>query len=187
MENWSPDEVDIIGRDGVVEDFEARITDNFFSFRAPVPNVVEDGKSVKSLGDLEYSLTPVHGHSDDKDLIIYFPRNDEDPPVMFFVDVVFPKWAPFFSFALTTDFYGFLDVHDTILEDFDLGDDGFFVGGHLNVIGGRSDVQASKEFAEDVLAAAGTALSTVDSGAAFGSLWCLRSQFECTRKPLVCL
>lgn len=168
METWMPAELDLIGRGGVVEDFEHRIASDFFSFRAPVPNIVKNEKTTVRLGaDMEYTLTPVDGHSDDKDLIIYFPRTQTDPPVMFFVDVIFPKWAPFYGFALTTDLFGFLDVHDTILNDFDLGTDGLFVGGHLNVIGDVTDVENSKEFTSDVIAAAGNALATVDSGPLF--------------------
>jgi hypothetical protein len=45
------------------------------------------------------------------------------------VDVIFPKWALFFSFVLTTDLAEFLAIHDMLLDECDPGDGGIFVAG----------------------------------------------------------
>ena len=80
------------------------------------------------------------------------------------VDVIFPGWTPFPELALAEDVDGFLAAHDEILKyDFDT-----FVGGHINRLGTRSDVEIQKEYFNDIVMAAGKANGAMDMGAAFG-------------------
>jgi len=80
------------------------------------------------------------------------------------VDVVFPGWTPFQDLALAESVDGFLAAHDQILAyDFD-----HFIGGHLNRIGTRTDVENQKEYFDDIVQAGGKANAAMDFGAAFG-------------------
>lgn len=152
---WMPDHLEIYGHEAIREEFEARIHAEFYSFRAPLPTVLIEEKPKKlSIGkDLEFTLSPLSGHTADKDLVIFLEADDEEgfPAIMMYVDVIFPRWAPFFSFAVTTDIFNYLESHRVLLEDFDLGDDGIFIGGHLNQLGSRSDIQESLDFSQTVL------------------------------------
>lgn len=166
--NWDfVDEIDIIAHEGVLEEFEERIDANFFSGRAPLPTtLVRTGKkATRSVGDqFSYTLDPISGHSEKKDLAIFFEQNGDEPAVLMFVDVIFPKWAPFFSFAITTDLFDFLQVHKYLLNYYDLGESGIFIAGHFGVLGGKTDIETSLSFVEAVLDGAGEGLATVDLG-----------------------
>jgi hypothetical protein len=62
------------------------------------------------------------------------------------VDCVTPGYAPFQGFDITTNFHEYLKVFDELSAfDFDT-----FVGGHLTDIGGKKDVEMTKEFTYDV-------------------------------------
>ena len=75
--------------------------------------------------------------------------------VLMLVDVIFPGWSPFNDLALAEDAPAFLEAHDRVLSfDFDT-----FVGGHLNRLGRREDVEAAKRYMDDIRANAIAALS----------------------------
>ena len=159
-------QVDIISSVYVQHEFQERIDAEFYSHRAPLPMVtVEDYMEVTFAdhpsGHYDFSLTVESGHSEEKDLVVFFEKVSEDAPaIMFFVDVVFPGWAPFFSFAITQDIFDFIHIHDRLLA-YPLGDDGYFIGGHIAKIGGKSDIETSKAFTNAVMAGAALGLSTV--------------------------
>lgn len=116
------------------------------------------------MGDaLSYTLVPVGGHTPRHltDLAIYFARTEASPPVLMVVDVVFPGWAPFSRLALSPDIFQYVQTHERLLNDFDLGDDGIFVAGHLSRLGNRDDIALNYELTSAVLDAAGVALSEV--------------------------
>ena len=169
VSHWQPRKIDVIGQAVVKEEFEARIKSDFFSFRAPIPNVlVEDEVATFSIGAVyEYTLTPLSGHTTEKDLVVFIEKDVKtgDPAIMMYVDVIFPGWAPFFSFAITTDIFNYLQAHVFLLEKFDLGDDGIFVGGHLAKLGSRFDIETSLAFAQSVMAGAQLGLQQVDFNA----------------------
>ena len=137
--NWgSTTDIDVIGHLGVLEEFEERITANFFSFRAPLPTIAVNEERVFFVGEeFSYSLTPENGHSEERDLVVFFEKDGKDPAIMMFVDVVFPGWAPFFSLGIASDAFDFLMINEKLLNNYDLGDDGYFVGGHLTNVGSR--------------------------------------------------
>jgi glyoxylase-like metal-dependent hydrolase (beta-lactamase superfamily II) len=162
LDNWGIDSV-IIATEPVKEHFERQIQRNFFSFRAPVPTETFTGKSMVQVGEsTTFHLEQTDGHSGAaRDMIIFLEKDGDYPAIMMIVDVVFPKWAPFFDLALAADVGEYLFSHETLLS-YPLGDDGIFVAGHLSILGDRSDIEVSYEFAKDVLEAAGFALATVD-------------------------
>lgn len=51
--------------------------------------------------------------------------------------------------------------HDFLLE-FPLGDDGYLVGGHLNQVGDRKDIELNKNLTVAILEGGAMALETVD-------------------------
>ena len=55
------------------------------------------------------------------------------------------------------------------MEEFELGDDGIFIGGHLSKLGSLEDIQMSYDFAQSVMTGALTGLQTVDFNALVGS------------------
>lgn len=154
--------MDVYASASVKEGYERLIELRLFSHRAPLPNVLIT--TVKVGANTEIVLTPASAHSLQKrDLFIYNEGDGSEPNILMFVDVVFPKWAPFFSFALTTDLAEFLAIHDTLLE-YDLGENGVFVGGHLTQPGSKSDIEISKEYTKAVMQASLKALQSVDIG-----------------------
>ena len=169
IETYTKAEVDIIGSANVKHEFEERIHAQFFSHRAPVPTItVEDYMEVTfdghDSGHYDFSLTVESGHSEEKDLVVFFPKvGDDIPAIMMFVDVVFPGWAPFFSFAITQDLFDFIHIHERLLNDeiYELGDDGYFIGGHLAKIGSKVDIQTSLDFTNAVMTGAANGLATV--------------------------
>ena len=93
-------------------------------------------------------------------IYIYAPHQK----ALMLVDVVFPGSTPFQDLALAESVDGFLAAHDQILAyDFD-----HFIGGHLNRIGTRTDVENQKEYFDDIVQAGGKANAAMDFGAAFG-------------------
>ena len=70
----------------------------------------------------------------------------------------FPGWVTFKNFSLAEDIPGFLQAHDQALAyDFTT-----FIGGHVNRVGTRADVLASKAYAQDVQSNAKRAFEVVD-------------------------
>lgn len=85
------------------------------------------------------------------------------PSILFFFPLsTAAGWAPFFSFAITTDIFKYLESHQILMEDFELGDNGIFIGGHLSKLGSAEDIQMSYDFAQSVMAGALKGLQTVD-------------------------
>ena len=72
-----------------------------------------------------------------------------------------PKWAPLFRFGFATDFLGYITVHDTLLS-YDLGDDGYFVAGHMNHVGNRNDILTNQAFTNAVIAAVHRSTASLD-------------------------
>jgi glyoxylase-like metal-dependent hydrolase (beta-lactamase superfamily II) len=91
------------------------------------------------------------------DITIYHPKSK----TLMFVDVIFPRWVPFWNLAITVDIPGFFEVHDKILGyDFKT-----FVGGHLTRLGDRADVEESYNYIKDVKATAVSLFDSVNFGA----------------------
>ena len=75
------------------------------------------------------------------DLFVYVPQ-----AYLLAVDSITPGYGPFQGFDITTNFHKYLKVFDELLVyDFDT-----FLGGHLTDIGGKKDVEITKELTYDV-------------------------------------
>lgn len=120
------------------------------SLPPPLPNRTFHRHARVRLGDQLLDLRYLGEIHDPGNIFIRAPNQR----LLMLVDVIFPGWAPFNDLALAQDVPKFLEAHDLVLGfDFDI-----FLGGHLNRLGDRADVEAAKRYIEDVQANAITAL-----------------------------
>lgn len=164
-DTWGIGQIPVIASDTVKVGFERLIQLGLFSGRAPLPTIEISEKQNMMLGpNTVVSLEPIMGHSlDDRDLIVFFEAETDQPAIMMHVDVVYPKWAPFYDFGITVDLTEYLAVHDVLLS-YPLGDEGILVTGHVNQRGTREDIMVSKNFTLTVMKYAAEGLATVDLG-----------------------
>ncbi len=104
----------------------------------------------KQMLKLEY-----HGNNHEPgNIYIYAPKQK----VLMIVDIIFPGWTPFKGLAVAEDTPGYMKAHDVILSyDFDK-----LVTGHWGRLATRKDVEAQRDYMQDIQANAGQALQTVD-------------------------
>jgi len=96
------------------------------------------------------------------DIIIYHPQSQ----TLMYVDVIFPRWTPFWNVAIAADIPGVYDNHKRIL-DYTFKT---FIGGHLTRLGDRADVEESYKYLLDVKATAERILPTATFAQIGGSL-----------------
>jgi len=78
--------------------------------------------------------------------------------VLMVVDVIFPGWCPYYSWAMSQNFGRWLKAHDEILQyDFDV-----LIGGHLTRPGRREDAVIQKQYFDDLRIAVEDAEKSVD-------------------------
>jgi glyoxylase-like metal-dependent hydrolase (beta-lactamase superfamily II) len=95
-------------------------------------------------------------------LFVYAPEQR----MLMVVDVIFPGWMPYRSFALAQDIPGyFKQVAEIEAMDFDV-----LVAGHVARTGTKSDVTLQRQFDEDLKAVTGAALKATQPGAGLTSL-----------------
>lgn len=161
------DDVPIIASEGTKHFLEELERSGRYSRRAPIPTEVFSGKQNLTVGaSTTVSAETVSAHMHDaRDVLLFFEEVDGQPAIMVMIDIVFPKWSPFYSFALTTDLLGYVAIHDKMLYEYDLGEDGYLIGGHLTQLGNRMDIEINKNMTESVIANAKNALVETDFGA----------------------
>ncbi|HZI55370.1 MAG TPA: MBL fold metallo-hydrolase [Verrucomicrobiae bacterium] len=121
----------------------------------PVPQIIFDREFTLRLGHQVLQLKyfgPNHTHGN---VFIYAPKQK----VLMLVDVYFPGWSMVESFSFTgvTDLPGWVAAQDIALTyDFK-----YFVGGHLNRLGTREDMEVQREYVTDLRRNAVNALSTI--------------------------
>jgi glyoxylase-like metal-dependent hydrolase (beta-lactamase superfamily II) len=109
----------------------------------PIPDTTFSEKKTLNIGGRKIKLEHPGFDTHGTDSIFI-----ESDGVLMFVDVVFPGWVPFKSWAVSVDIHGAFEVAEMMLEkDFHT-----YVGGHLGRIGNKDDVQTYLEFFEDVMA-----------------------------------
>lgn len=117
----------------------------------PLPTFVFETGANLRLGSQRLQLRylgPVH---EPGNIFIFAPHQR----VLMLVDVIFPGWSPFSDLALAEDVPMFVEAHDLALS-FDFHT---FVGGHLNRLGRRADVEQARRYIHDVRTNAIAALS----------------------------
>ena len=175
--------------ESVLQTYESLVALNLWKNRAPFPDEILNSQEGPIFIPVGHSTTlevyPTNGHTKEgsQDLIVYMKADEDEPPILFFVDVINPKWAPYFRFGTddllsyillheiirpkaeirgpfgTDDLLSYILLHEKLLE-FDLGG-GVFVGGHVNQLGSRDDILVSRELVNVVLDASAEALASV--------------------------
>jgi glyoxylase-like metal-dependent hydrolase (beta-lactamase superfamily II) len=136
----------------------------------PVPNVVFDDEYFLEVGGRKLELS-YHGNIHQPGNIFIYESTQR---VLMLVDVIFPGWVPFRNLAVANDVHEFIKAHDTVLSyDFDV-----MICGHLTRPGTRGDVEAQREYIQNLRNAAKSALATVkieEVGVrtGFDNLWAL--------------
>lgn len=130
-------DVEFIGHEETAE-WLTRIADP----NRPVPTTTFKRERTVKVGNQTLELSYKGLNHSPGNIFIYEPTRK----VLMLVDVIFPKWSPFYQLAVAESVYGFFDAHDQVLEhDFD-----FFVGGHITRSGTREDVLLQKEYIKDL-------------------------------------
>ena len=96
-----------------------------------------------------------HGsnHSPDN-ILIHLPDHD----TMMFIDIVNPRWAPFYKANLSDDIQGYIEAPANALAY----SWQHFIGGHNGRLGTRDDVTLHQAYMADVLESSKNAIDTVD-------------------------
>jgi glyoxylase-like metal-dependent hydrolase (beta-lactamase superfamily II) len=69
--------------------------------------------------------------------------------ILMLVDVIYPGWTPFTRLGVAESVPDFLAAHDRILRSYEFV---YFVGGHLNRVGDRADVELQRDYMRDLYA-----------------------------------
>lgn len=122
--------------------------------KRPLPTITFQNTYTLHVGDQVLELSYKGANHDPGNSFIYAPKQK----VLMLVDIVFPGWVTFKNLSLAEDIPGFIRAHDQALAyNFTT-----FIGGHVNRVGTRADVLASKEYVQDIQANAQRAFETVD-------------------------
>lgn len=110
--------------------------------RRPVPASTFDDHYTLTVGDQTIVLDYKGVNHETGNIFIYAPKQK----VLMLVDVVYPGWMPYKNLGIAEDVPGYIQAHhDALTYDFDT-----FVGGHVDRLGTRSDVETSLEFVTDL-------------------------------------
>jgi len=140
----------------------------------PLPTVTFEDSYTLTVGDQTLELSYHGANHSHGNTFIYAPEQK----VLMVVDIVFPGWSPFRQVAVSEDVPGYIAAHDEILAyDFDV-----YIGGHVGRYGTREDVETQKEYFEDMIANAKTALQTTDFNAiaaqtGYENIWLLYNTY----------
>ncbi len=114
--------------------------------RRPVPTITFANDYTLTVGDQTLQLSYKSINHSVGNVFIYAPRQK----VLMLVDVVYPGYMPYPQLGVAADIPGYVQAHRDALA-YDFTD---FVGGHVDRLGTRADVETSLAFAQDVLATA---------------------------------
>jgi glyoxylase-like metal-dependent hydrolase (beta-lactamase superfamily II) len=122
--------------------------------RRPVPTVTFDKSYSLRAGEQTLVLRYTGINHELGNIFIYAPRQK----VLMLVDVVYPGFMPYKNLGIAEDVQGYIRAHtDALAYDFDV-----FVGGHVNRLGTRKDVETAKQFVNELSSAAASVLSALD-------------------------
>lgn len=108
----------------------------------PVPNITFREKKTVKVGNQTLELAYKGTNHQAGNIFIYAP----DHKILMLVDVLTPKWVPFYQLGVAESVPGFFNAIDQILQyDFE-----HFVGGHLTRSGSREDILVQKEYVRDL-------------------------------------
>jgi glyoxylase-like metal-dependent hydrolase (beta-lactamase superfamily II) len=112
----------------------------------PVPSFGSRFKSSKTVGNGKIKLSvPQHDYHSQGDIFVYFPGSKS----LLFIDIVYPGWTPFATWAYTNDLFAFTLAFQGILEFNDQWET--LISGHLGKLGTRADVVQGAAYLQDLL------------------------------------
>lgn len=110
--------------------------------RRPVPTGTFDESYTLTVGDQTLHLDYKGVNHETGNIFIYAPKQK----VLMLVDVVYPGWMPYKNLGIAEDVPGYIQSHhDALGYDFDT-----FIGGHVDRLGTRQDVETSLEFVNEL-------------------------------------
>jgi glyoxylase-like metal-dependent hydrolase (beta-lactamase superfamily II) len=120
----------------------------------PVPTVTFSDTYTLNVGSQTLILDYKGPNHDVGNIFVYAPAQK----VLMLVDIVWPGWAPFDALGSPVDMKGYIAAHDDALSyDFTT-----LIGGHVNRLGTKADVQMDKQYLADLEANAGATLQSFD-------------------------
>jgi glyoxylase-like metal-dependent hydrolase (beta-lactamase superfamily II) len=143
--------------------------------RRPVPSITFRDHYTVELGGQKLELLYPGPNHQSSNIIIWAPRQK----TLMLVDVIYPGYMPYKNLGIVEDVPGYIAVHHTVLGyDFDT-----FVGGHVNRLGNRADVETSLEFATQLYTVAARLLIRTPFPAYLAShpgpdKWDLHNEYE---------
>lgn len=125
--------------------------------RRPVPTITFASSYTLTVGEQTLHLASQGSNHVEGNIFIYAPKQR----TLMLVDIVWPGWVPFNSLGMARDVPGYTAALDAALAyDFEV-----FIGGHVGRYGRRADVEETRAYVQDLFAAAGSALGSVDYNA----------------------
>ena len=119
--------------------------------RRPVPAVTFDNTYILTVGDQSLVLDYKGVNHEAGNIFIYAPEQK----VLMLVDVVYPAWMPYKNLGIAEDVPGYIQAHhDALRYDFDI-----FVGGHVDRLGTRADIETSLELVNELKSTVMTAMA----------------------------
>jgi len=110
--------------------------------RRPAPTLTFDDTYTLTVGDQTLTLDYKGVNHEIGNIFIYAPKQK----ALMLVDVVYPGWMPYKNLGIAEDVSGYIQAHrDALRYNFDT-----FVGGHVDRLGARADVEMSLEFVNDL-------------------------------------
>ena len=174
LATYEQDYVEIIASEGTFDLIQDRLQEGrWLTEKAPpATEGFEHYTALKLSKDMVVEMEVVSAHTEDRDVIVYLPPVSDDVEagvegevaVLFFVDIAYAGWAPFYDAAIAADLQGYQRVLSKVLVDFDFVEGDYFCGGHLTKTGTRSDLELFKNMIDAAFAAAGKGLATTDAG-----------------------
>jgi glyoxylase-like metal-dependent hydrolase (beta-lactamase superfamily II) len=143
--------------------------------RRPAPSITFRDRYTVALGGQKLELIYPGPNHQSGNMIIWAPRQK----TLMLVDVIYPGYMPYKNLGIVEDVPGYIAAHHTVLGyEFDS-----FVGGHVNHLGNRADVETSLEFAMQLYSSATRLLSKTPFPAFLAShpgpdKWDLHNQYE---------
>jgi glyoxylase-like metal-dependent hydrolase (beta-lactamase superfamily II) len=143
--------------------------------RRPIPSVTFRDHLTIDLGGQKLELIYPGPNHQTGNIIIWAPLQK----TLMLVDVVYPGYMPYKNLGIVEDVSGYIQVHRTILGyDFTT-----FIGGHVDRLGDRKDVETSLEFATQLFNVAARILTKTPFPAYLAShpgpdKWDLHNEYE---------
>ena len=159
---YSHSHADHIGASGLFDDDVIRIAQSDTlrllkrdrDSNRPLPTLTFDDHHLLEVGGERLELA-FHGPNHSPDNIFVFAPAQQ---TLMVVDVLFPGWVPFKSFAVSQDIPGWVQAHDVAM-DYPWTT---LVGGHLGRLGVRQDGVVQKQYIADLEASTRAAIAVVD-------------------------